>query len=383
LSKSLAAAVLVAAALVLPVLAQTPGRVATTIEAALADPVFFHGRQVAIRAAVAEDRSLTRVVVGGAAAATAGPPKFHPVFVFWRQQPTRSDGEIRGEFYDLGRLREDDSRFANYDLRPILEVASGGHWPNRDEVFVIVGATLTDAPEPTTPSLRAIVMSPQKFEGRGVTVTGRFRGRNLFGDLAEPLNRSRYDFVLQSADAAIWIGNLRPRGNGFELDPGVKLDTGKWLEVSGTVHVEGNKVWVEGESLHLSKPPSDSEPEPAPTPVIKEPPPAVIFTAPLADDTDVATTTTVRVQFSRDMDGKTFRGHVRASYVTTNPAAPPPEQTPPITAAYRDGTRALELKFAQPLERFQTVKIELLEGITANDGQPLAPWSMTFSLGAK
>ena len=307
----------------------------------------------------------------------------NPVFVFWRQQPTKCDGEIRGEFYVLGRLREDDSRFTNYDLKQVLEIASGGRWPNRDEVFVLVGATLTESAEPTSPSVRAIVLSPRLFDNRGVTITGRFRGRNLLGDLATPLNRSRYDFVVQSADAAIWVSNLRPRGSGFELDPGAKVDTGKFVEISGTVHTEGNKVWIDGESLRLARPPTGSDSDLAPTPVIKEPPPTVIFTAPLADDADILTTTTVRVQFSRDMDGKTFKGHLRASYVVTAPAAPPPPAMPTVSATYNEGNRALELKFAQPLERFQTVKIELLEGITAFDGQPLAPWSMTFSVGAK
>jgi hypothetical protein len=378
-----AAAVLVAALLsVWPAAAQAPARVATSIEAMLAEPVFFHGRQVALRGAVAQDRNVTRLAVGEAASAT-GAPKTHPVFVFWRQPPTRSDGEIRGEFWDIGRLRNDDARFTSYDFRPVLESASGGRWPNRDEVFVLLGASLVEAPEPTAPSLRGIVLSPSRFADRGVTVTGRFRGRNLFGDLASPLNRSKFDFVLQSADAAIWVSSLRPRGSGFELDPGAKVDTGKWLEISGTVRTEGSNVWIDGESLRLVTAPVDSEPPPTAAPVIKEAAPSVIFTAPLAEEVDVATSTRVRVQFSRDMDGRTFRGRVRASYVPTAPGAPAPPAAPALTASYREGNRALEVVFATPLERFQTVKVEFLEGITAMDGQPLAPWSMVFSVGAK
>ena len=304
------------ALIVAPAHSQTPGRIATTIDAAIAEPVFFHGRQIAIRASTIQDRGGTRVVVGDSI--STDKPKVHPVFVFWRQAPPRTEGEIRGEFYDLGRLREDDSRFSSYDFRPLLEAATGGRWPNRDEVFVIVGATVADAPEPSAPTVRAIVLQPSKFADRGVTVTGRFRGRNLFGDLASPLNRSRWDFVVQSADAAIWISALRPRGTGFELDPGAKVDTGRWLEVSGTVHVEGSRVWIDGESLRIAKPPTDTDAEPAPLPVIKEAAPTVIFSAPLAEETDVTTDTEVRLQFSRDMDGRTFRGHVRVSYV------PPP-----------------------------------------------------------
>lgn len=76
------------------------------------------------------------------------------------------------------------------------------------------------------------------------------------------------------------------------------------------------------------------------------------------------------------MDRTSFRDRVRAVYgdATKTAAA--------VTWVYNEGQRALEIKFVQPLERFQTVTIELLEGITAFDGQLLAPWSLTFTTGA-
>jgi hypothetical protein len=363
-----------------PARAQNTSRLATTIEAVLANPVFFHGRQIAVRGGTAQDAVLTRVLAGDPAA-TTDRPAVHPVFVFWRQPPARTDGEIRGEFWDLGRLQQNDSRFSSYDFRPVLEAASGGRWPGRDEVFVLLGASIVEIAEPTTPSLRAIALSPARFADRGVTVTGRFRGRNLFGDIASAINRSKWDFVLQSADAALWVSGLRPRGSGFELDPGAKVDTGRWLEVTGTVRREGTLVWIEGESLRVAKPPSESDAEPPPAPVIVEAPPSVIFTAPLAEETDVPTTTTVRLQFSRDMDGRSFRGRVRVSYTGTPGGTVAP--APAATTTYQEGRRALEIKFATPLERFQTVKVELLEGITALGGHGMAPWSLTFSTGAK
>ena len=92
-------AVLIGACIASPPHAQTPGRVATTIEAAIAEPVFFHGRQIAIRAATVQDRAGTRIVVG--TSDSGDKPKLHPVFVFWQQAPARSDGEIRGEFEKL------------------------------------------------------------------------------------------------------------------------------------------------------------------------------------------------------------------------------------------------------------------------------------------
>src|SRR6478735_1812358 len=91
-----AASLLAAASLLWTVAAQQQGRVAATVEAMLAEPGFFHGRQVAFRSAVVQDRGGTRLAVTDAAApaAATGAPRVHPVFVFWRQPPTRSDGEI-------------------------------------------------------------------------------------------------------------------------------------------------------------------------------------------------------------------------------------------------------------------------------------------------
>jgi hypothetical protein len=109
----------------------------------------------------------------------------------------------------------------------------------------------------------------------------------------------------------------------------------------------------------------------------------VIFTAPLVDEGDVPTTTSVRLQFSRDMDARSFRSRIRVSYVPTGAATPVPVSAPDVTPAYHEANRALELKFSRPLDRFQTIKIDLLEGIAAMDGQTLAPWSMTFSTGAR
>ena len=52
-----------------------------------------------------------------------------------------------------------------------------------------------------------------------------------------------------------------------------------------------------------------------------------------------------------------------------------------VTTSYDPGTRALELTFTQPLERFRTVRVQLLEGIEAFDGAAVTPWTLTFSVG--
>ena len=48
---------------------------------------------------------------------------------------------------------------------------------------------------------------------------------------------------------------------------------------------------------------------------------------------------------------------------------------------YAAASRVLEVHFTKPLERFRTVKVELLEGILGTDAQPLKPWTLTFAVG--
>lgn len=350
----------------MPIAAQAPDRIATTADALIADAGFFDGKTVVLRHAVRQADRLTLLD------ATS-----KPVFIFWKDRGAGSDGEIRGEFRDLGRIQGGDSRLSSYDFQPVIDAASNGRWPGRDQVFAILGATFVDNPAPTAPTIRAIALVPEQFDGKLVTVVGRFKGRNLYGDLPHGIGKSKWDFVLQSADGAVWITGVRPKGKDFDLNPEARVDTGRWLEVKGTVQREGNSVWVAGESLRLATAPTEVPVEIRPAPP-KEAPPAVIFSAPLTGENDFPVDGRVRIQFSRDMTGASFRGHVRVRYTGTNaPAAGPPA----FSLMYNDGTRSLEIRFQQPLDRFQPVVVQLEDGITAIDGQPLQPWALRFTTG--
>jgi len=84
------------------------------------------------------------------------------------------------------------------------------------------------------------------------------------------------------------------------------------------------------------------------------------------------------------MDARSFKDRMRVSYVQPDlpgkPATAAP--APPVWAfAYNVGSRGIELKFTKPLDPLQTVRIELLDGIKAIDGEPLRPWSLTFATG--
>ncbi|HEV3484544.1 MAG TPA: hypothetical protein VG106_03990, partial [Vicinamibacterales bacterium] len=314
--------------------AQPPSRVATTPEALVAFPLFFHGKQIVVRNAVDEKDGLTRLVVPEPEAGSRRGPR--SVFVFWKERPTRNDGEIRGEFWDLGRLEETDSRFSSYDFRRILEATTQGRWPPRDQVFVILAATFVEAPLPPNPSIRAIALAPERYADRSVTVVGRFRGRNLYGDQPQPLNKARWDFIVQSADASVWVTGMRPKGDGFDLDPGARVDTGRWLQVSGMVRREGPSVWIEATALASAAAPTETPVEITVPPAPREPPPEVVFSTPVADERDADRTSPVRIQFSRDMEGQTFRNRVRVSYAAA-PGTTAPD-VPAFKIGYNEGS---------------------------------------------
>ena len=353
-----------------PLWAQAPTRLATTPESLVASPVFFHGKQIAVRRDVEPAGALIKL---------AGTAK--PVFVFWRDSPSAPrNSEVRGEFWDLGRLERTDSRFSSVNFQPILDAASNGQWPSREQVFLILNASTVESPLPAEPTIRALALAPDQYVGKGVTVTGRFRGANLYADLPQGAGtKGRWEFVLQSADAAVWVTGVRPRGKGFDLDINSRIDTGRWIQIAGTVRREGPLAWIDANSIAPATAPTETTVEVALPPPV-EAKPEVVFSTPTAGEADADRAAPIRIQFSRDMDGRTFKDRVRLTY--TGPAAPGAPAPPAFTVRYAEGNRALEIKPASPLDRYRTVKVDLLEGILSNiDNQPLPPYSLTFTTG--
>ena len=384
-----------ALALVASADAQPATRRATNLAAILAYPSFYHMRPIVLVGTVAQQQNGELRVSDGTRSLRVVPRGNAP------------DGvdEVRGQFWDLGRMKPDDPRLAGYDLRATFHVDPQGAWPRPGDVTVIMASAITPAtlpqwpagaaplgpPGATTASIRAIVLDASRYIDQKVTITGQYQGRNLMGDLPDAPGKSRYDFVLRAADGAIWVTHLQPkgkdaRGKDFELGLDARIDTGRWLQVSGKVQQGRGLLWVDGEvrSLVLAKAPTDTvAEEEAPIRVPAAPAPEVVFSAPTANETDVLLATNVRIQFSRDLDPATLKGHVRVSYLAS-PSVERGEQTPPaavFTTGYTPANRVIELKFAKPLVRFRTVKVELLEGILGTDGQPIKPWTLTFALG--
>lgn len=339
-------------------------RRATNTDALAAYPSFFHLRPV--------------VVVGDLKLLDTGELRLTTDDVSVRvvYEGSTPDGltEVRGEFWDLGKFNADEPRLAGYDLRRTFGIDPEGPWPRSGQVTALVASAVTKAETPSAPSIRNIVLHPSRYLEQKVTVVGQFGGRNLLGELPDAPAQSRWDFVVRSADAALWVTNLRPRGKDFELALDTRIDTGRWIEVSGTLRQGRGLQWLDagdGGSIAIAQPPRDVPAQPA-IRVPAAPPPEVVFSAPTGGETDVLPTTNVRIQFSRDMDPSTFRNRIRVRYA--NAAAP----AITFTTNYLPGTRVLEIRFTAPLERFNGVIVELQEGILGTDKQPLAPWQLRF-----
>lgn len=354
-------------------LAQSTRR-ATTLDALDRHPIFFHGEEVVLVTEATGDQVMTWLVneddsVRILALDVPPPP-----------EGVRERLEITGTFYDVGRLQEEDQRLANLPIERISDQLLHKPWPSAGELPLVVAVSSQPAGPPRATTLRSIVLEPARYRTEGVTVIGRFRGRNLYGDMPESPDESRWDFVLRSADAAAWVIGKEPKGDGFELDVLARVDTGRWLEVSGAVRLEDGMVLIEAGRLALAEPVPD-RPAPRVAEAPRLPPPEVIFSAPLPDDIDVPLDTTVRVQFSRDMDAESFEGNVRVSY---GPGAPAPDGAAEgitFEVTYLGRNRVLQIRFDEELERFRNVTVELLDGVTANDGSPLPPWTLSFFVG--
>ncbi len=353
--------------------AQPSARRATNVAALLAHSGFYHQRPVVIVGEVTLVSASERRVASGTGS----------LRVVFKGNSTDGLAEVRGEFWDLGRMNGDDPRLAGYDLRTMFGIDPDGTWPRPGQSLALVASAIVPAQPPLAPTVRTLVLMPERYLDQQVTVTGQVAGRNLLGDLPDAPAQSRYDFVIRTSDAAIWVTNVQPRGRDFQLALDSRIDTGRWVQVSGTLQQGRGLLWISGEpnSLSLAKPPAETPPE-EPIRVPAAPAPEVVFSAPLDGETDVPTGTNLRIQFSRDINATTFKSRVTVQYVKGGDGGAVAEAIDiPFTTTYLPGNRVLEIRFTQPLDPFRTVRVELTDGITGSDGQALAPAAITFTTG--
>jgi Bacterial Ig-like domain len=302
-----------------------------------------------------------------------------------RDAPKEERTEVRGTLLDVGRMTQDDPRLIPFNLLDSIRAAYADRWPRPGEELVLVVTGTIDPPPSsnvTTPPLRSVAMDPARFVGQRVTLLGQFRGRNLFGELPEAPVSDKWSFVLRSADAAVWVVGLQPKGKTFNFDPGRRIDTGRWVKITGTVRTAKGLSWLEGSAIELAQEPTETAVE-----VVLPPPPPpaveVLFSAPTEGETDVRLDARIRVQLSRDLDESSLKGHLRITYSTSDSADRGEPQPPSVefTTSYAKENRALEIRPVGPLERFRRVKVEFLEGVKGTDGGVLAPFTLSFTTG--
>jgi hypothetical protein len=357
-----------------PLSAQPIRYMATTLAALDAYPSFFHRRPVVVRATPEGD--LQDVFIGD------GDRRVRALHVAPPIADERDILEIEGTFWDVGRLQPNDPRVADHGIAALSERLLAKPWPSSGELRILIADDTRRAEEPDSSTIRTIALEPARYRDRTVTVTGRFRARNLFGDLPEAPGNTRDDFVLQSGDASIWIVGKEPKGDGFDFDVMGRLDTNRWLQVTGVVSGGDRLTTLEAENLAAVE-------RPAPTAARREAPrpeqllPAeVIFSAPTQGDNGVALDALVRFQFSRDMAPDSFTGNVRSVYVGAAAAGNAAgDGTLELTVEYRPRNRVLNVQLAEPLLPYRPVAVTLGDGIEAVDGAALLPHTLQFATG--
>jgi hypothetical protein len=359
---SLACAAIAIGVLSTLTLAQSPARRLTTLEALRRYPGYYHLQSVVVRGEFAGEGSRIRF---------RADDRDMDVLLAEGVRTTGGPVEVRGQLYDVGRFEQGDLRLAGYTSGREPE-----RWPRPGEELVLNVTGVSAAQSVGTPAIRDLALEPWKFEGQTVTVVGQFRGRNLFGDLPGAPALSRWDFVLRSADGVLWVTGQRPRGRGFDLDVEARVDTNRWLEVTGTVRRERSLVILEATRLAATTARTEAPVEPpAPPP----PPPApiqVVFSSPTPEEVDVLPTAPVRIQFSRGLNPSTVAAGFTVRYVGGEATTAPAFRT-----AYDVATRAVELRFAEPLESFRTLRVDTVDTLRGFDGATIEPWSVTFSIG--
>jgi Bacterial Ig-like domain len=222
-------------------------------------------------------------------------------------------------------------------------------------------------------SLEALVTKPGARDGQTVRVVGKFRGNNLYGDLPVSSNHASSDWVIKDDVWSIWITGRKPKGAGWELDPKLKRDTGKWVEVIGKPETKGNITYLKAIRVALSAPPTataDVQPPPPP-PERPKLPPVVVFALPLDGEREVPSDSRFTVQFSKDMDEQTFEGHIQLRYA--GPKQPGDRDFDGLKLSYDGGRRALTIDPGDVLRPGRQIELILLPGIADVDGLSLEP----------
>ncbi len=213
---------------------------------------------------------------------------------------------------------------------------------------------------------------PGGHDGQTVRVVGKFRGRNLYGDLPDRSQRNSSAWVLKDDLFAVWVTGTKPKGLGFDLDPGLKLDTEKWVVVVGRPETSGAVTYLRALQVEVTSAPTSTTraQPPPPLPELPKVPPVVVFSLPLDGEREVPTDGRFQVQFSKDMNEQSFKGRVVLRYVGRT--LPGDEGFDGPKLSYDGGRRILTVEPGDLLRPGREIELILLPGIVDIDGLPLA-----------
>ena len=300
--------------------------------------------------------------------------------------------EIVGVFWDLTRFssnrrlagfsgarREDavlgvmESQFfiGGHEVTPIEGPAEPAEAPDERREFV-----RPDLPDSDTIDLRRLMSNPEPYYDKLISVVGKFRGDNVYGDLPMHTKRTPRDFIIKVADTAIWVTGKRPRGDGFELNPERRRDTGKWLKVTGTPWTDEGQVYLRAQLIEMVDKPEDPalEPRTMEEEVAEleedEAPPEVIFTVPLNGERGVPLGSDFRIQFSKDMNQASFDRNIDLLYVDDVGDENP---FPDMRVSYDAHSRSLVVIPGKRLAPGREIHLILYEGIRDDGDRPLVP----------
>ncbi len=220
-------------------------------------------------------------------------------------------------------------------------------------------------------TLELLVTRAGKMDGQLVRVVGKFRGRNLFGDLPAKSMRRVDDWVIKDSLFAVWVSNKKPKGDGFELDPSIRRDSSRWVEVIGRPSTRNGVVVIDAAQVALTQPPTPKAEAAPPPPPPERPkiPPMIVFSLPLDGESDFEFSGRIMVQFNNDMDEDSFKGRVGLRYEgAAMPGDPGFER---MRVSYDPGSKALIVDPGAPILKGRILDLVLLTGIVDIDGQPL------------
>ena len=252
-------------------------------------------------------------------------------------------------------------------LRRAGEVATGA--PRPDEYYVqvwdCVGPEVAAATEGAAVALPVLLAKMSDYDGEVVRVVGRFRGRNVSGDLPARSQKGMGDWVIKSERAAVWITGHKAGGDGWQLN--LESAAGnEWIEVVGRPRVRGGVVYIQAMKVALVAQPKGARVVPPRRLLSSTPtdPPSVVFSLPLEGE-EIESNTRIVVQFDRNMDDESFKGRVRLREEAGSEIG--------ARLMYDESRRSLIIDPVRLPPSGHRLRVELLPGIVDVDGAPLAP----------